>query len=120
MRALEVSGLRKDFVTKRGPLFHRRKETVSAVDGVSFAIDSGEIFSLLGPNGAGKTTCIKMLATLLIPTSGTARVFGLDVVRDEMEVRRRITAVSATRARPYCSPRTTCTRPMSFPTAWRS
>lgn len=93
MYALEVSDLRKDFVTKSGPLFNRRRETVNAVDGVSFAIPQGEIFSLLGPNGAGKTTVIKILATLLIPSSGSARVFGLDVVRDETEVRRRMTAV---------------------------
>jgi ABC-2 type transport system ATP-binding protein len=93
MNAVEVTDLRKDFVSKTGPLFRKKHETVSAVDGVSFSIGSGEIFSLLGPNGAGKTTTIKMLATLLIPTSGTARVFGRDVVRDEMEVRRLMTAV---------------------------
>jgi ABC-2 type transport system ATP-binding protein len=93
MHALEVTDLRKDFVVRSGPPFRRSRETVSAVDGVSFAIGRGEIFSLLGPNGAGKTTCIKILATLLVPTSGTARVFGHDVVRDEMEVRRLMTAV---------------------------
>jgi ABC-2 type transport system ATP-binding protein len=47
-----------------------------------FEIESGELFGLLGPNGAGKTTTIKMLITLLIPTSGTARVLGYDVVAD--------------------------------------
>ena len=93
MNAVEVTDLRKDFVTASGPLLRRTRETVNAVDGVSFAIGRGEIFSLLGPNGAGKTTCIKILATLLIPTSGSARVFGHDVVRDEMEVRRLMTAV---------------------------
>ncbi|MFP4113422.1 MAG: ATP-binding cassette domain-containing protein [Spirochaetota bacterium] len=93
MHALEAIELVKDFTTKSGPPFKRKKETVSAVDRVSFAIDPGEIFSLLGPNGAGKTTCIKMLATLLIPSSGTARVFGHDVVREEMLVRTLMTAV---------------------------
>jgi ABC-2 type transport system ATP-binding protein len=57
---------------------------------VSFAIEPGELFGLLGPNGAGKTTTIKMLITLLIPTGGTARVLGLDVVKDAHEVRKRI------------------------------
>jgi len=61
-----------------------------ALRGVSFHVNGGEIFGLLGPNGAGKTTTIKMLITLLIPTAGTARVLGIDVVKNAHEVRKRI------------------------------
>ena len=66
---------------------NNRPKTTVAVDGISFAIQAGEIFGLLGPNGAGKTTTIKMLCTLLEPTSGTARVAGYDIVREPGKVR---------------------------------
>jgi ABC-2 type transport system ATP-binding protein len=59
-----------------------------AVDGLSFAVDEGEVFGLLGPNGAGKSTLIRLLTTLLPPTFGTARVNGSDVVKQADEVRR--------------------------------
>lgn len=61
-----------------------------AVDHVSFTVPRGQIFGFLGPNGAGKTTTIRMLLGLLKPTSGTATVLGLDVVRQANELRRRI------------------------------
>ena len=61
-----------------------------AVDHVNFSIPQGEIFGFLGPNGAGKTTTIRMLLGLLRPTTGTATVLGLDVVREIDEIRRRI------------------------------
>lgn len=67
---------------------------VRAVDGVSFMVNKGEIFGLLGPNGAGKSTTLKILSTLLRPTSGTAVIDGLDVVRDAKEVRKRIGLVA--------------------------
>jgi ABC-2 type transport system ATP-binding protein len=63
---------------------------IKAVDGIDFEVDAGEIFAFLGPNGAGKTTTIKMLNTLILPTSGTAMVAGLNVVENPSEVRKRI------------------------------
>src|SRR5271170_4657100 len=61
-----------------------------AVDKLAFNVEHGEIFGLLGPNGAGKSTLIRMLTTLVPPTSGTARIFGFDVVRDANSVRQSI------------------------------
>lgn len=63
---------------------------IRAVDGIDFEVKAGEIFGFLGPNGAGKTTTIKMLNTLIKPTSGTAVVTGIDVVRNPAEVRKNI------------------------------
>jgi ABC-2 type transport system ATP-binding protein len=71
-------------------VIRRKPLEVEAVRGISFAVEQGELFGLLGPNGAGKTTTIKMLITLLLPTSGEARVLGHDVVADAREVRKRI------------------------------
>jgi ABC-2 type transport system ATP-binding protein len=61
-----------------------------AVDSLTISVASGEVFGLLGPNGAGKTTVLKMLTTLLRPTSGTATVSGADIVRHSLVVRRAI------------------------------
>jgi len=66
----------------------RRFGETTAVDRLTISIDPGEVFGLLGPNGAGKTTAIKMLTTLLPPTSGEARVGGFDVIRHARDVRR--------------------------------
>jgi ABC-2 type transport system ATP-binding protein len=68
---------------------HGEKAT-RAVDGISFAVAAGELFGFLGPNGAGKTTTIRILATLLRATSGTARVAGINVAEDPAAVRRRL------------------------------
>lgn len=67
----------------------------TAVNGVDLQIQRGEIFGLLGPNGAGKSTTIRMLCTLLEPTSGTAKVNGFDVVTQANDVRRSLGTVLA-------------------------
>jgi ABC-2 type transport system ATP-binding protein len=86
---VEAVDLRRTYKTTTGT-FRRGSVEVEAVRGINFEIQEGELFGLLGPNGAGKTTTIKMLITLLIPTSGTARVLGHDVVTDAKWVRQRI------------------------------
>ena len=75
---LSVKNLTKEF------------KNFKAVDGVSFDVEEGEIFGLLGPNGAGKTTIIRIIATVLAPTQGTAEVLGFDIIKDAEEVRKNI------------------------------
>ncbi len=75
---LEVQGLKKVY------------GSLVAVNGIEFTLQPGDIFGFIGSNGAGKTTTIKMLATLLEPTEGTAKLNGIDVVMDPMEIKRRI------------------------------
>ena len=65
--------------------------SIHALDGLSFTVKPGEIFGLIGPNGAGKTTALRVVSTLLLPTAGTVKVFGLDVVHKAGEVRKVIT-----------------------------
>lgn len=71
-------------------MIRRSFKEVVAIDDISFAVKEGELFGLLGPNGAGKTTTIKVLATLLIPTSGSASVQGYDIVKQAQQVRKKI------------------------------
>jgi ABC-2 type transport system ATP-binding protein len=91
--ALEIENLVKIYRTRRGGIFGRAGEPIRAVDGLSFSVPRGTIFGLLGPNGAGKTTLLKILSTLIQPTSGHARIEGIDVLAEPLEVRRRISTV---------------------------
>jgi ABC-2 type transport system ATP-binding protein len=89
MAAIEVAELRRTY-TSGARLLRGERRAVHALRGISFAIESGELFGLLGPNGAGKTTTIKILTTLLLPSSGSARVLGLDPATQHTQLRRRI------------------------------
>jgi ABC-2 type transport system ATP-binding protein len=75
-------------------VYKTRREEVIALDGIDLSIGRGELFGVLGPNGAGKTTLIKILVTLLLPSSGEAFVDGLDVIHDFRRLRHRIAMVS--------------------------
>ncbi len=89
MPVIELDQLRRTY-RSGGGIRRRSGREIEAVRGLDLTVERGELFGLLGPNGAGKTTTIKMLITLLLPTSGTARVLGHDVVKDVREVRRRV------------------------------
>jgi ABC-2 type transport system ATP-binding protein len=89
MPVIEVEGLTRRYTSRQG-IRRRTTRDVEAVRGIDFQVEAGELFGLLGPNGAGKTTTIKMLITLLLPSGGTARVLGHDVVAEAREVRRRV------------------------------
>jgi len=75
-------------------VYKAKPQPVTALDGVDLDVHSGEYFGLLGPNGAGKTTLIKIFTTLLLPTSGEARVAGFDVLTETAKIRRVINMVS--------------------------
>jgi len=90
---IEVKEITKIYTRKKRKWFKVETSEVRALKGVSFEVYEGEIFSLLGPNGAGKTTLIKILTTLLLPTSGDAYVLGFDVTKQPNEVRKRINAM---------------------------
>ena len=84
--AIDARAVRRVYKAKPRP--------VAALDGVDLEVQPGEFFGLLGPNGAGKTTLIKVLTTLLTPSSGSARVFGFDVVHETRKIRRIMNIVS--------------------------
>jgi ABC-2 type transport system ATP-binding protein len=78
--AIETRALRR--------IYRSKPKDVVALDGIDLAVAPGEFFGLLGPNGAGKTTLIKILTTLLLPTSGSARIFGFDAIDQTKQIRR--------------------------------
>lgn len=90
---VDIDSLRREFESKHG--------RVVALDGVSLKVREGEIFGVLGPNGAGKTTLIRILSTLLLPTSGTARVMDWDVATEPKKVRPLISTASGSEKAGY-------------------
>ena len=96
---VEVTDLRREFVVRRrAGRLRRTRDVVAAVDGVTFGIAPGECVGYIGANGAGKSTTIKMLTGILVPTSGTVRVCGLEPVRDRTTLARRIGVVFGQRS----------------------
>jgi len=85
---IAVQDLKRVYRSRIGFLKGKVKE-IQALDGVSFSVSRGELFGLLGPNGAGKTTTLKILTTLLTPTSGRAAVLGRGVVKEAEGIRPR-------------------------------
>jgi len=83
---IEVKELVRQYVSANG-IMKKSTKTITAVNNISFNVKKGEIFGLLGPNGAGKTTTIKILTTLLAPTSGEARVLGYNTFGEEKKLR---------------------------------
>jgi len=87
MDPVDVRALSKRFATKEGPILRKKRKSLVAVDEISFRVPKGEIFGLLGPNGAGKTTTIKMLCTLITPTTGDGFINEYSIVEEPQKVR---------------------------------
>src|SRR6266571_4334189 len=84
----EDAGMNETAIVVEG--LAKRFGEVMALDGIDFEVPAGTVFGLLGPNGAGKTAAVRILATVLTPDAGRARVLGFDVTKDAAEVRYRI------------------------------
>lgn len=99
MTVVQVTDLRRDFVVRRSAgRLRRERSVVAAVDGITFAVGTGESVGYIGANGAGKSTTIKMLTGILVPTSGTVRTLGLDPVARRRELARRVGVVFGQRS----------------------
>jgi ABC-2 type transport system ATP-binding protein len=99
VNAIETDRLRRTFTVRgAGRWSLRQRHVITAVESVSFAVRAGEMVGYIGPNGAGKSTTIKMLTGILVPTSGTVRVAGLDPARRRTELARRIGVVFGNRS----------------------
>jgi ABC-2 type transport system ATP-binding protein len=95
---LQTTNLSKEFTKRKGFSSPRRfydKTSFTAVNDVNLTVERGEIFGLLGPNGAGKTTLTKMLCTLMLPSSGSGRINGFDIVRQQNRVKSSIALISS-------------------------
>jgi ABC-2 type transport system ATP-binding protein len=96
---IELVGVRKTFtLSARQGRLRRQRQAVAAVDGIDLSVERGSMVGYIGPNGAGKSTTIKMLTGILVPTSGTVRVDGLDPSRQRRAVARRIGVVFGQRS----------------------
>jgi ABC-2 type transport system ATP-binding protein len=98
VKAIDIINIKKRFPRTAGfkdLLPFRQRQWIQAVDGVNLEVEEGEFFGLLGPNGAGKTTLIKLLCCLVIPSSGTAQVFGHDILKEEQAVKNLVGLVSS-------------------------
>ena len=76
------------------PFLQTEKETIKAVDNISFEVQLGQIYGVLGANGSGKSTLIRLISTLLLPDSGQITIFGYDVIKDSYQVRKMMNRVS--------------------------
>lgn len=98
--AIQINNLTKRYPVSTGyadllPESIRKREWINAVQDLSLIIEDGELFGLLGPNGAGKTTLIKILCTLVLPTSGQASCYGYDIIAEEQKIKEMVGYITA-------------------------
>lgn len=91
---LKARNLHKEYLIKKGFLLNKSTEVKKAVNDISLDIEKGQIVGLLGVNGAGKTTTIKMLTTMISPTSGSINIDSIDAVKDYMEAKKKINLIT--------------------------